>query len=88
MNPIDVHVGMTLRNKRRALYLGMDEVAHAMGLDFDALQRLEAGAARATAEQIRMLCRLYAMAPADIYRRRSPSAVEDGVDRGPPESVC
>ena len=70
VNPVDRHVGEQLRLRRQELGRDAGEVARAVGLTPDGLQRIEDGLDRASAEQLMRLCRELEMRPADLYRDR------------------
>jgi transcriptional regulator with XRE-family HTH domain len=55
-NPIDTHVGARLRMRRLMLDETQDEVAKALGLTFQQLQKYERGANRISASRLQHLC--------------------------------
>lgn len=57
-NPVDVHVGERLRRRRTVLGLSQEEVAQAVGLTFQQVQKYECGANRIGASRLWDLSRV------------------------------
>jgi len=51
-NPIDVHVGKMVRARRKALNMSQTELADALGLTFQQVQKYERGANRISASKL------------------------------------
>ena len=51
-NPVDVHVGARLRQRRRHLGLSQEKLAQALGLTFQQVQKYERGANRISASKL------------------------------------
>lgn len=57
-NPIDVHVGRRIRLRRSLLGLSQSEVANAMGLTFQQVQKYERGANRVSSSRLFDIARI------------------------------
>jgi transcriptional regulator with XRE-family HTH domain len=53
---IDLHIGQRLRERRRSLGLGQPEVADAVGVRFQQIQKYECGEDRISASRLWRLC--------------------------------
>jgi len=51
-NPVDVHVGARLRLRRRQLGISQAQLAHALGLTFQQIQKYERGTNRVSASKL------------------------------------
>ena len=51
-NPIDLHVGKRVRDRRRQLSLSQERLAEALGLTFQQVQKYERGANRISASKL------------------------------------
>src|ERR1700722_635613 len=58
VHPTDKHVGGRLRMRRLMLDLSQSEVANALGLTFQQLQKYEKGANRISASRLLQLCKI------------------------------
>ena len=74
MSAIDRHVGAKLRDRRRSLRNTVPDVAAALGVTRQDVERIENGSERASAAQLQRLCAFLGLTPADIYEgfTRSP----------------
>ena len=55
-NPIDKHVGARLRMRRLMLGMSQSDVADALGLTFQQVQKYEKGSNRISASRLQHLC--------------------------------
>ena len=56
-NPIDVHVGLQVRLRRRALKISQEKLAETLGLTFQQVQKYERGANRISASKLYEIAR-------------------------------
>src|ERR1700727_136184 len=56
LNPIDKHVGSRLRMRRLMLDMSQTDVANALGLTFQQIQKYEKGTNRISASRLQHLC--------------------------------
>ena len=82
---IDLHIGRRLRARRRLLGLSQPQLAEAVGVRFQQIQKYECGEDRISASRLWRLCKAL-NAPADYFfeglasRRRASTRTRDGVD--------
>jgi transcriptional regulator with XRE-family HTH domain len=67
-NPIDRHVGRRLRAFRQARGFSEEALVRACGLSIDRLDRIEGGRARIQVDEMRRLCEVLGVTPADLFR--------------------
>ncbi len=73
-NPIDVHVGARLRQRRTLLGMNQTKVADALGLTFQQVQKYERGATRIGASRLFALSRVLDV-PVEYFFDDMPAAV-------------
>ena len=56
-NPIDVHVGLQVRLRRKELKISQEKLAHSLGLTFQQVQKYERGANRISASKLYEIAR-------------------------------
>jgi transcriptional regulator with XRE-family HTH domain len=56
-NPIDVHVGLQVRLRRKALKISQESLAEALGLTFQQVQKYERGSNRISASKLYEIAR-------------------------------
>src|SRR5579862_3698153 len=56
-NPIDVHVGLQVRLRRKELKVSQERLAEALGLTFQQVQKYERGANRVSASKLYEIAR-------------------------------
>ena len=56
-NPIDVHVGLQVRLRRKALRMSQEKLADALGLTFQQVQKYERGSNRISASKLYEIAR-------------------------------
>jgi transcriptional regulator with XRE-family HTH domain len=56
VHPTDKHVGARLRMRRLMLHMSQSEVANALGLTFQQVQKYEKGTNRVSASRLQQLC--------------------------------
>jgi transcriptional regulator with XRE-family HTH domain len=74
-NPIDKHVGSRMRMRRRMLDMSQTEVAEALGLTFQQVQKYEKGANRIGASRLQQISRILKV-PVPFFFEGAPSAFE------------
>jgi transcriptional regulator with XRE-family HTH domain len=57
-NPIDKHVGSRVRMRRHMLEMSQTEIAAAVGLTFQQVQKYENGSNRISASRLQQLCKI------------------------------
>lgn len=65
-DPVDVHVGQRLRLRRKDLGFSQQDVAHALGLTFQQVQKYESGANRISASKLHATS-LFLQAPITFF---------------------
>jgi transcriptional regulator with XRE-family HTH domain len=73
INPIDKHVGTRLRMRRLMLNMSQTEVANALGLTFQQVQKYEKGFNRVSASRLQHLCRILDV-PVSFFFDGAPQA--------------
>ena len=77
-NPIDIHVGERLRQRRNLVGLGQDALAKALGLSFQQIQKNEKGLNRIGASRIYELSLILEVEP-NYFFEDVPSALEGAI---------
>jgi transcriptional regulator with XRE-family HTH domain len=62
-NPIDVHVGARIRQRRKMLALSQEGLGDALEVAFQQIQKYERGANRVGASRLYALCRFFEVSP-------------------------
>src|SRR5471030_2302540 len=57
-NPIDIHVGLQVRLRRKALKISQEKLAEGLGLTFQQVQKYERGANRVSASKLYEMARV------------------------------
>ena len=83
-NPIDVHVGLQVRLRRKALKISQEKLAEALGLTFQQVQKYERGANRISASKLYEIARALRVSIAWFFEGLSDPTAEpvDGADEG------
>ncbi len=84
-DPVDVHVGNRLRMRRLKLDMSQTEVATAVGVTFQQLQKYEKGANRVSASRLQRLSQLLQVPMPFFFEGSSTTAVQ--ADRGAAEAA-
>jgi transcriptional regulator with XRE-family HTH domain len=81
-NPIDVHVGLQVRLRRKALKISQEKLAEALGLTFQQVQKYERGANRISASKLYEIARSLRVSIAWFFEGLSDPAAEpvEGAD--------
>ena len=66
-NPVDVHVGKKLRERRSVLGITQEKLGRELGLTFQQVQKYERGANRIGASRLFQLCRILDVGPAYFF---------------------
>ncbi len=73
INPTDKHVGARLRMRRRMLDMSQTDVANALGLTFQQLQKYEKGSNRISASRLQHLSQILQV-PVPFFFEGAPAA--------------
>jgi DNA-binding XRE family transcriptional regulator len=83
-NPIDVHVGQRIRQRRALLGMSQEKVAEALGLTFQQVQKYERGANRVGSSRLPVFSAtafLSSLVPrAPVHGRQMPANANNGRD--------
>jgi transcriptional regulator with XRE-family HTH domain len=71
--PTDKHVGTRLRMRRIMLHKSQQEIAKALGLTYQQIQKYEMGANRISASRLQQLCEILQV-PVSFFFDRAPPA--------------
>jgi transcriptional regulator with XRE-family HTH domain len=74
LNPTDKHVGSRLRMRRLMLDMSQTDVADALGLTFQQVQKYEKGSNRISASRLQQLCRILDV-PVAFFFEGAPRAL-------------
>lgn len=66
-NPVDVHVGKKLRERRSVLGITQEKLGRELGLTFQQVQKYERGANRIGASRLFQLCRILDVGPNHFF---------------------
>ena len=66
-NPVDVHVGLVIRQRRKALGRSQEALAEAIGVSFQQVQKYERGANRVSASMLWEIARALRCKVADFF---------------------
>ncbi len=75
-NPIDIHVGLQVRLRRKALKISQEKLAEALGLTFQQVQKYERGANRISASKLYEIARALRVSIAWFFEGLSDPAAE------------
>jgi len=78
-NPIDIHVGLQVRLRRKALKISQEKLADSLGLTFQQVQKYERGANRISASKLYEIARALRVPIAWFFEGLSDPAA------GPPD---
>jgi transcriptional regulator with XRE-family HTH domain len=73
-NPIDQHVGKRVRMRRLMLNMSQTDIAEALGLTFQQVQKYEKGANRISASRLQQLCQILKV-PVAFFFEGAPRAL-------------
>jgi transcriptional regulator with XRE-family HTH domain len=82
-NPIDVHVGLQVRLRRKELKISQERLAEALGLTFQQVQKYERGANRISASKLYEIARALQVPIGWFFEGLSDPTLDAGADRGP-----
>jgi transcriptional regulator with XRE-family HTH domain len=85
-DPVDVHVGARLRQRRTLLGMSQEKLAQAFGVSFQQVQKYERGANRISASRLHLLTRVldvpityfFEGLPATVQERNAPPPEDSG----------
>jgi transcriptional regulator with XRE-family HTH domain len=75
-NPIDIHVGLQVRLRRKSLKISQEKLAEALGLTFQQVQKYERGANRISASKLYEIARALRVSIAWFFEGLSDPAAE------------
>jgi transcriptional regulator with XRE-family HTH domain len=86
-NPVDVHVGLQVRLRRKELKISQEKLAETLGLTFQQVQKYERGANRISASKLYEIARTLRVSIGWFFEGLSDPA--EGRDEGapPPEAA-
>ena len=90
-NPIDKHVGSRVRMRRRMLDMSQTDLANALGLTFQQVQKYEKGSNRVSASRLQHLSNILQV-PVPFFFEGAPASIgwpaaEESVDAPSPSFV-
>lgn len=86
-NPIDVHVGLQVRLRRKELKISQEKLAEALGLTFQQVQKYERGANRISASKLYEIARALHVPIGWFFEGLSdPTQEGDGADEEAPSA--
>ena len=74
VNPIDTHVGARLRMRRLMLDMSQSDIADALGLTFQQVQKYEKGTNRISASRLHDICQILRV-PVEFFFEGAPRAL-------------
>ena len=77
-NPIDVHVGLQVRLRRKELKISQEKLAEALGLTFQQVQKYERGSNRISASKLYEIARTLKVSIAWFFEGLSDPMGDDG----------
>lgn len=80
-NPVDVHVGARLRQRRTLLGLSQEKLADAIGLTFQQVQKYERGANRIGASRLHQLARVLEVPVSYFFEELTRSTAPGGSEQ-------
>jgi transcriptional regulator with XRE-family HTH domain len=81
-NPIDVHVGLQVRLRRKQLKISQEKLAEALGLTFQQVQKYERGSNRISASKLYEIARTLKVSIAWFFEGLGDPMEEAGEDGG------
>src|SRR5476649_1998934 len=91
-NPIDIHVGLQVRLRRKALKISQEKLAGALGLTFQQVQKYERGTNRISASKLYEIARTLQVSIAWFFEGLGDPASagldEPGLSRPPPSAIA
>ena len=82
-NPVDVHVGKRLRQRRTFVGMTQEQLGAALGITFQQIQKYERGANRIGASRLFDICRILDVAPQFFFEAMPPGTGGDAADSSP-----
>jgi transcriptional regulator with XRE-family HTH domain len=86
-NPIDVHVGLQVRLRRKELKISQEKLAETLGLTFQQVQKYERGANRISASKLYEIARTLRVPMAWFFEGLSDPSEGRQDEDGPPDSA-
>jgi transcriptional regulator with XRE-family HTH domain len=83
-DPVDVHVGMRLRQRRTLLGMSQEKLAQAFGVSFQQVQKYERGANRISASRLHLLTKTLDV-PITYFFEGLPNAASEPMPAAMPE---
>jgi transcriptional regulator with XRE-family HTH domain len=79
-NPVDVHVGLQVRLRRKQLKISQEKLADALGLTFQQVQKYERGSNRISASKLYEIARTLKVSIAWFFEGLGDPAETEGAD--------
>ena len=86
-NPVDVHVGLQVRLRRKELKISQEKLAETLGLTFQQVQKYERGANRISASKLYEIARTLRVPMAWFFEGLSDPSEGRDDDAPPPDSA-
>jgi transcriptional regulator with XRE-family HTH domain len=87
-NPIDVHVGLQVRLRRKELKISQEKLAETLGLTFQQVQKYERGANRISASKLYEIARTLRVPMGWFFEGLSDPSEGRDEDSAPPEAAA
>ena len=81
-NPIDVHVGLQVRLRRKQLKISQEKLADALGLTFQQVQKYERGSNRISASKLYEIARTLKVSIAWFFEGLGDPTLDEGENGG------
>lgn len=82
-NPVDIHVGKRLRQRRTFVGMTQEQLGAALGITFQQIQKYERGANRIGASRLFDICRILDVAPQFFFEAMPSNGEAEPVDALP-----
>jgi transcriptional regulator with XRE-family HTH domain len=80
-DPIDIHVGLRLRERRRQQSISLVELGKRIGVSFQAVQKYQNASMRISASTLYRLCQVLGVEPNYFFKGYVGSPSEAGIKR-------
>lgn len=82
-NPVDIHVGKRLRQRRTFIGMTQEQLGAALGITFQQIQKYERGANRIGASRLFDICRILDVPPQFFFESMPANADAPAADAAP-----
>lgn len=66
-DPVDIHVGKRIKLRRQLLHMSQEQLAEAVGVSFQQVQKYESGDNRVSASRLYAICKVLNVKPAYLF---------------------